>query len=299
MRIKIITILCFIMAIFFQSCQSYSDGRILKKFISRFNAEEYASAATYIYPGDRMNLAFFDKEIKKLAPHAYIKLLDYKTEKSKDDRFIKAKIQWVNCTPDLMNYFKSINHPVNPDGIQEVNLKIRETVDGETISFVWGIPNVLSDNLWIASVKEEDDKPVSKIEIYSEPSIKSKKEGELDKSVIVGKINDDGWMPVYQVNNQGVIYTSYIQENTDFSLDRTAYFSLGIFDSMSVILALIIIIVIIVPLYYSSSIISSIFSGLPVVGPIVCIVLILGIIYVIYQLLEKILFELFIINLPY
>lgn len=297
---KIFKLVLGILLIFcLQSCQSYSDGRILKKFISRFNAGEYSCAAAYVYPGDRMNVAFFAKEVKELAPNAFLKLQDYHTEGDGDNRYIKADLKWENVTPDLRNYFQEIGCPVTSEGCQTVNLKIRETPDGEVISFIWGIPNVLSDNLWIASVKEKDGKPIEKVLIYGEPKTKSKSVGVLDHDIIVGQEDDNGWLPVYQVEKNGSIQTRYIHNSENIELDRTAYFTLGIFDSMSVIVALIIIIVIIVPLFYLHSFIEGIFSGLPVVGPIVIIALILGIIYIIYQLLEKILFEIFIINLPY
>lgn len=282
-----------------QSCQGYSDGRMLKKFISRFNAEEYPSAAAYVYPGDRMNVAFFAKEVKKLAPHAFIKLKDFETEKIGENRYIKADLKWENTTPALMSYFKNIGHPLNSDGTQTINLDVRDTNDGETLSFPWGVPNVLSDNLWIASIETKDDKPAEKIKIHLEPNIKSKEVGIMDHSLIVEQENENGWIPVYQVDRNGMLQKGYIHKNASVSLDRTAYFSLGIFDSMSLIVALAIIIVIIFPLYYLGSFMSSLFTNLPIVGPIVCIVLILAVLYVVYQLLEKILFELFIINLPY
>lgn len=293
-------IVCFIfLVISLAGCQSYSDGRMLKKFISRFNAGEYASAATYVYPGDRMHVAFFAKEVKTLAPSAFIKLKDYKTEGEGEDRIILATLKWENVTPALKNYFVSIGHPLDKEDQQTVKLKIRDTVDGETISFIWGIPNVLSDNLWIASVVKKDGEPVEKTFLYQQPVSKANRIGEMDHDLIVGQENGDGWMPVYQVDKEGNVTTSYIINSPGVELDRTAYFSLGIFDSIGVILALVIIIVIIVPLFYMRSVIESIFVNFPVVGPIVIIALIFAIIYVIYQLLEKILFELFIINLPY
>lgn len=279
------------------SCQSYSDGRMLKKFISRFNANEYSCAAAYVYPGDQMNLAFFAKEAKTLAPSSFIKLLDYKTEGKGDDRYIAATLKWHNTTPALRKYFNSIGAPLDSKDCQKVKLKVRDTNDGETLSFIWGVPGVLSDNLWIASVEEKDGKPVKSVGIYSEPSSKSKKIMEMDHDLIVGQEDDNGWMPAYQVTKDGDITTTYIKKD-DVNLDRTAYFTLGIFDSMSVIVALVVIIIIIVPLFMFHSAIESLFT-LPIYGPIICIVLLLGLIYIIYQLLEKILFELFIINLPY
>lgn len=283
----------------FQSCQSYSDGRMLKKFISRFNAEEYACAASYVYPGDRMNVAFFAKEVKKLAPHTFIKLEDYKTEKQDGQRFMKVKLKWENTTPALQKYFQLIGHPLDNEGSQDITLHIRDTNDGEKISFVWGIPNALSDNLWIASIKEKDGKPVASINLYKEPSSNSKIWGTMSQDMIVEQDGNSEWMQVYEVDNEGNLNTLFIHKSDSIDLDRTAYFSVGIFDSIGVILALIIIIAIIVPLYYLSSFTSSIFTQIPIVGPIICIALLLVILYVIYQLLEKILFELFIINLPY
>lgn len=295
--IKFISFICLL--VIFSSCQSYSDGRMLKKFVSRFNAGEYSCSATYVYPGDRMHIAFFAKEVKTLAPNAFIKLIDYKTEGKGDDRKIIATIKWDNTTPALLKYFTSIGHPLDSNGNQVVELKVRDTVDGETLSFVWGIPDVLSDNLWIASVEKKDDKPIKTTNIYLEPSTKAKNLGEMDHDLIVGEESENGWMPVYQVDRSGEITKAYIQNSEGIKLDRTAYFSLGIFDSIGVILALVIIIVIIVPLFYLRGVIESIFQGLPIVGPIIIIGLIFLILYVIYQLIEKILFELFIINLPY
>lgn len=282
-----------------QSCQSYSDGRMLKKFISRFNAGEYSCAAAYVYPGDRMNLAFFAKEVKKLAPNAFVKLESYDTEETGEDRYIDATLKWENATPALQTYFRTIGYPLNNAGIQKVKLKVRGTNDGETISFVWGIPNVLSDNLWIASVEEKDGKPLKDVNLYDSPSENAKKVGKMEHDVIVQQEGESKWLPVYEVDNNGNVKKSYMQKSKDVKVDRSAYFTMGIFDSMSLILALIIIIVIAVPVYYLGSIAQSVFSANPLLGIVICIALILGVLYVVYQLLEKILFELFIINLPY
>lgn len=299
MRKTILYVLLLTLTGLLQSCQGYSDGRMLKKFISRFNAGEYSCAAAYVYPGDRMNLAFFAKEVKKLAPNAFVKLEDYDTEKSGEDRYIDATLKWENATPALQTYFRTIGYPLNNEGIQKVKLKVRDTNDGETISFVWGIPNVLSDNLWIASVEEKDGKPLKDVNLYDSPSENAKKVGKMEHDLIVQQEGESNWLPVYEVDNNGNVKELYMQKSKDVTLDRTAYFTMGIFDSMSLILALIIIIVIAVPVYFLGSIAQSIFSANPLLGILICIALILGVLYVVYQLLEKILFELFIINLPY
>lgn len=292
-------ILAFVFMMAMTSCQS-SDGRMLKKFVSRFNAEEYSCAATYIYPGDQMNLAFFAKEVKTLAPHSFIKIKDYKTEEEGGNRYILADLKWENATPALRNYFNSIGTPIDSEDCQTVKLKVRETNDGETLSFVWGVPGVLSDNLWIASApdeEEEDGKPAKKVAMYDKPSRNSKRLGVMNHDLIVGQEDNTGWMPAYQVTNQGNVTTSYIQRD-DVTLDRSAYFTLGIFDSLSLGVALLIIVLIAVPILFLGSIIQVLFN-MSYGGIIIAIGLIFGLIYTIYQLLEKILFELFIINLPY
>lgn len=281
-----------------QSCQSYSDGRMLKKFISRFNAEEYASAATYVYPGDRMNVAFFANEVKTLAPHTFIKLEDYDTEGSGENRYIKATLKWENTTPALLSYFSNIGHPLDANGIQTINLKIRDTNDGETITFPWGIPNVLPENLWIANKKGGDKSKNLPIQLYSSPSSKSNAVDKTDEDLIVGQEDDAGWRPAYQVTKDGELVTYYIPKDSTIDLDRTAFFHLGIFDSVGVIVALIILIVIVAPFFLLKGVIEALFTN-SMYGPIIVVALILGAIYVIYQLLEQILFELFIINLPY
>lgn len=287
----------FILMLVLQSCQSYSDGRMLKKFVSRFNAEEYPSAASYVYPGDRMNVAFFAKEVKELAPHTFIKLEDYDSEGSGDNRYIRATFKWENTTPALLNYFKSIGHSLDKEGRETVNLKIRDTNDGKTIMFPWGIPSVLPENLWIAT-KKDGDSQKAPIQLYSEPSSKAKVVGNTTEDLIVGDENGTGWRPAYKVTKNGNITTYYIDKQSGLDLDRTAYFHLGIFDSVGVIVALVILIVIVAPFFLLRGVFESIFSS-SIYGPFIVVALILLALYVVYQLLEQILFELFIINLPY
>lgn len=282
-----------------QSCQSFSDGRMLKKFISRFNEEEYASAAAYVYPDDRMNVAFFANEVKNLAPHTFIKLEDYETKEKGENRYIVAKIKWENTTSALLNYFNNIGHPLNTNGEQTVELKIRETNDGETISFPWGIQNVLSENLSIAHKRaKEDSTNRESIQLYASPSFESTMIEATTRDLIVGKADNNGWIPAYTVTTNGDPVTCYFPYDTQIYRDNTAFFHLGIFDSIGVVLALVIIIAILAPFFLLRGVIEAIFSS-SMSGPIIVLGLVLAALYVIYQLLEQILFELFIINLPY
>jgi len=53
---------CALLMLMFTSCQK--DERMLKKFVSRFNAEEYTSASAYIYAENLTDLAFFMQEVR-------------------------------------------------------------------------------------------------------------------------------------------------------------------------------------------------------------------------------------------
>ena len=72
----------------------------------------------------------------------------------------------------------------------------------------------------------------------------------------------------------------------------------GIFDSLGIVLSVVILLVVGV-LPFGLMMIADALTGRGCMGYIILVGLILGLIYVFYQLLENILFELFIINLPY
>lgn len=147
------------------SCQSYSDGRMLKKFLSRFNHKEYASASTYIFPADRMEFALFAKQVKPLAPDAMIELEDYDKEGDGEDRKIVAKLKWTNATPALKSYFQLIGLPIDSNNLQTVRIPIRKTNDGETMSFLWPNPKLANEKLSEADIEKKDGKPVKSISI--------------------------------------------------------------------------------------------------------------------------------------
>jgi len=287
---KILGMLAFVM-LSLCSCTSLNNNRRLKKFVSRFNAEEYACASTYIYPDDRMHLAFFANEVRKKVPNAFIEIEDSET---KDD-YVVATLKWKNANDFLRNYFANIGKPLNENDVLVDTIRVKETLDGDCFSFDWGSPDINTEKLRLASISEEN---VERMNIRAGAGKGSRIIGKLEKGEDI-LIEDDGkgWSRCYQVNNESKVQAGYIY-TANMSVKESAFFSLGIFDSMSLLVAIIVILVIIVPLYYISSLATGLF-GIPVIGPIICIGIILGSIYIVYELLEKILFELFIINLPY
>lgn len=273
------------------SCSSLSEGRRLKKFVSRFNADEYACASTYIYPDDRMQLAFFANEVKDKVPNAFIEIEDYEVE----DNYIVAKLKWKNANDFLRNYFSNIGMPLEEGDVLVDTFNIKETVDGNCFSFNWGSPELNTEKLRLASISAEN---VERMNIRAAAGKNSQIIGKLEKGDnILIEDNGKGWSCCFLVNDNSQVQKGYIY-TANMSVKESAFFTLGIFDSMGLLVALIVIVVICVPLFYLRGVVESIMqSGCFGMGA--CVALLLGLLYVIYQLIEKILFELFIINLPY
>lgn len=273
------------------SCTSFNNDRRLKKFVSRFNAKEYACASTYIYPDDRMQLAFFANEVRKKVPNAFIEIEDSETK----DGYLVAKLKWKNANEFLRSYFANIGKPLSETDVLIDTIRVKETLDGDCFSFDWGSPDLNTEKMKMASITEEN---VERMNIRAGAGTGSRIIGKLEKGDNI-LIEDDGkgWSRCYQVNNESKVQTGYIY-TANMSVKESAFFSLGIFDSMSLLVALIIIVAICVPLFFLRGVVESIMNS-GCVGMSACVLLLLCLIYVIYQLIEKVLFELFIINLPY
>lgn len=290
MNYKILGVLSFVV-LSLCSCTSLNNDRRLKKFVSRFNAEEYACASTYIYPDDRMHLAFFANEVRKKVPNAFIEIEDSETK----DGYVVAKLKWKNANDFLRNYFANIGKTLSETDVLIDTIWVKETLDGDCFSFDWGSPDLNTGKLRMASITEEN---VERMNIRAGAGKGSRIIGKLEKGDnILIEDNGKGWSRCYQVNNESKVQAGYIY-TANMSIKESAFFSLGIFDSMSLLVALIIIVVICVPLFFLRGVVESIMNS-GCVGMSACVLLLLGLIYVIYQLIEKILFELFIINLPY
>lgn len=273
------------------SCTSLNNDRRLKKFVSRFNAEEYACASTYIFPDDRMHLAFFANEVRKKVPNAFVEIEDSETK----DGYLVAKLKWKNANEFLRSYFANIGKPLSETDVLIDTIRVKETLDGDCFSFDWGSPDLNTEKMKMASITEEN---VERMNIRAGAGTGSRIIGKLEKGDNI-LIEDDGkgWSRCYQVNNESKVQAGYIY-TANMSVKESAFFSLGIFDSMSLLVALIIIVAICVPLFFLRGVVESIMNS-GCVGMSACVLLLLCLIYVIYQLIEKVLFELFIINLPY
>ncbi len=275
----------------FSSCTGIENERKLKKFVSRMNAQENACAATYLYPEDRLQFAFFANEVRKKVSNAFVEIENIEGA----DDYIVATFRWKNANNFLRTYFTNIGKPLN--NVDEVTdtIYLKETIDGEYLSFFWSNPELDTEKLRMASIKEEK---VERMNIRSGAGTGYRIIGKLEKCDDL-LIEDQGkdWSRCYQVNAEGSLMKGYIY-TANMSIEESAFFSLGVFESLGLLAALGILLVICIPFFFLSGVINSLVRSSSS-GCLLSIVAFLALLYVLYQLVEKILFEMFIINLPY
>lgn len=283
-----------ILAFVLTSCDS--DVRNLKKFESRLNAEEYSCAAVYLYDGDLPNYSFFVNEVRKKNSNLMIKLNKSEKVDVNGSEAIVADFELVNASSKTINYFQNIGYAITNNSFRDT-IKIRQTAEGDKLAFNWGLKATEENHYRLASIVGEN---VQTLNIRSIPSTRGRIIGKFEKGrdILVDNLDDEkSWRHCYWVNSEGAINDGYIYAN-NLGTSDSSFFDLGLFDSMTLAVAVVILVVIVVFFVFGSSLIGMI-GGIPGVGIVIIIAAILGFIYTVYQLLEKILFELFIINLPY
>lgn len=272
------------------SCTESENQRILQKFVGRLNAREYACAGQYIYPNDKMKFAFFVNEVLEECPNAYVTITDCNEEG--DSLCVTYKFECADSF--LRSYFSNIGRPLNDNDELTDNVKVCNGRDGKCLSFTWGAKELDDSRLQIARMSGD----VQAMNVRSGGSSKYRVIGSLKSShdIIIEKTTSS-WAPCYFLDDNVRLHRGYIYQK-NLSVSESAFFSLSIFDSIGLFVALIIAVVICVPFVFIGSIIQG-FKGGGGFGLLLSLALIVGLLYVFYQLIEKILFELFLINLPY
>lgn len=272
------------------SCSNAGKDRLYKKFVSRFNAKEYACAAAYINPIDKTKFAFFVNEVMSQSPHAFLDIV----ESTIDDDEMIVTCKWGNADKFIRSYFENIGKPLSENDEFTDTIRFIETPDGECMSFDLGYSDLADANLQVASVSGD----VESMNIRSGASTGHKIIGSLDKSkdLVVEKSSKD-WAPCFFLDDNAKLVKGYIYTK-NMSISESGFFSVGWFDSFSLLVALLVFVVICVPLIFLSSLLGSVFES-GVGGIVIGGALVVGLLYALYQVIEKILFELFIINLPY
>ena len=279
------------------SCSN--DGRMVEKFLSRINAREINASSLYIYPGDHAKLRLYADMLEK-SPNTYLKLRDKHDVEVGGQKGVAVELECVNPTPYFYNYMESL-HLLRPSSESSSNVVlvdtfyIKETADGERLSFNWA--NIDGENLELATIR---DSTVKAVNIRAGKGASYPVVGHLkaDGRVIIdGYSENSAWVKCFAIDEQCKPVDGYINRNLLSSTDNV-FFPLGLFDSMGLLVAIVVFVVLGFILVFGHAVIASLFSY-SYWGWLLSVALVLLLIYTFYQLIEKILFELFIINLPF
>lgn len=276
--------------ILFSSCSG--NERLVKKFIGRINAKEYNSASAYIYPGDHPKLRLFCDVMEK-NPNMQVKVLEVNSCEVEGKQTVIVKLEFINTMQYFRNCMSDRYEVVNENPVMVDTFYIKEYERGECLSFDW--ININGEDLQSASIDENHNK----INIRQAPTKNSDILAITEKTdnIVIDNYSETDWVKCFYMNNQcnlvtGYIYKPYLKSTS------SDFFNLSWFDKMGLLLGIVILaLVLIVPLFMSSIIGALI--GNPYTGLFAIVVLILVPLYIAYQLIEHIVFELFLYNLPY
>ncbi|MDR2805996.1 MAG: hypothetical protein LBB85_10265 [Dysgonamonadaceae bacterium] len=272
----------------------------MKKFIKRINANEVNAASKYIYPADQAGLYFFKEEVLEKTPNLFLKVIEKENIIINGQKGVVVKIECENVSPFFENYMHNLNMLDNDKCIVDT-IFVRETAKGNKITFDW--TKIRGENLCLASIDRKQENLANKVFSLNIRSGKSEKNDiigtlTMDKKIVIDEYSEDpNWVQCFTIDHKCDIVQGYIKKSPALK-KNFLFFSLGIFDGLSLLIAVIILVVIAFPIVYLGSIVQALWS-IPMIGIFLCIGLILGLIYTVYQLIENILFELFLINLPY
>lgn len=291
---KLLSKLLLVSLILFCLYSCNGNERLVTKFMKRMNAHEVNAASKYIYPGDHVGLYFFDEEIYSKSPNTLFKIKEKQSMQIDRQQCVIVQLECLNVSPFFQNYMSNLGLLQDGNIIVDT-IYIRETDDGKHLSFDWAKLN--GENLKLATIS---DTTVVQMDIRSGPGKKYPVVGKLNKSTktVINEYSDNPeWVQSYTVDEQCNIVEGFIRKDNLKSED-SSFFKLSIFNSLGILVCILILVVIAFPLIYMGSIFS-LFSSLGIPGILLCVGLILGLLYAFYQLLENVLFELFLINLPY
>ncbi|HAR20336.1 MAG TPA: hypothetical protein DCR46_06705 [Cytophagales bacterium] len=274
------------------SCNS--PERKLKKFIKRVNAREVNASSKYIWPEDYDKLYIFKKRFIDPNPLASFELLEADEIENEGSSFVRAKIKCLNCPPEMNAYFESLG--IKKGDIIEDDFEVKKTGEEEYLSLNWGWKsNELPPRLNLSTINTE------KLNLRSGPGTKHEVIGTktINEDIIVdADYENESWRRgiIFDENNQAKeVYFS----NKLSNVKNISFFSLSYFGSISIIVLCILGIVVwglVYPLVLASSF--KLAEGGPYMA-LIMFALLVGSLFFTYQILENLLFELFLINLPY
>ncbi len=268
------------------SCNS--NERMVKKFIKRINAREINAASKYLWPEDHASLYVFNE---RFLADDKLTTFDIK-EVNENGTTITATIDLLNTKEGLKAYFDSLGM-LNGNTLNlTFSTRKTEETDYISIQFPWddcGLPVKLKRS----SVQTEA------LNLRSGPGLgypvqKVVKQNE-DLLIDADYVHND-WRKGFIFGDNGQVETLYFSSKLSDE-EELSFFTLGYFATTSLLVLCIfgIIVVIICALLLIFGV-----AAIPAGGiGLLLICLLFGVLYFTYQIVESMIFELFLINLPY
>jgi len=275
-------------------CACNGNQRLVRKFVKRMNAHQVNAASKYIYHGDHPCLYLFNEAIYSKSPNMLFTIQEQQSSIVDGQQCVIVKLKCTNSSPFFRDYMTNLGLLQDNDMLVDT-VFIRETEKGKCLSFDWA--KIRGENLKLAIIA---DTTKTYINIRSGAGKDYPVVGKLEKEkkIIIDEYSKDPeWAKCYTVDQQCNTVQGFINKNY-LKSSASLFFSPGIFGSMGILLALIILVIVAVPIIFIADIASAL-KSIPVIGILLVVGLILGLLYTVYQLLDNILFELFLIVLPH
>lgn len=282
----------FFLSFLILSCNS--NERKAKKFFKRLNAGEIQSSSKYIWPEDHKKLYIFNSIFLDENELINFELEEANSEEINGSEFINLKIKCLNFPTALTKYFDSLGIKKG-DYIYD-RVLVKKANDTEYLSFNWNWDTSrISSNVKLSTISAEElnvrSGPGSNFDVIS--TLKKSEKLLIDADYI----NSD-WRKGFIFNQDNepktVFFSSKFSDQQDIS-----FFTLGYFADLSIVLLCLIAIVCFI-VVYPLLLFGAFRAGSSVGGQaaLILFLLIIGSLFFSYQILENVIFELFLINLP-
>jgi uncharacterized protein YgiM (DUF1202 family) len=269
------------------------DKRKVKKFFKRLNAHEVNSSSSYIISDDQANLYYFNNQYWS-GNGSDFEILEMERQTIGGKPCVIVKLRCNNCSEDLMTYFK--NKKVLQEDIITDTIFVKKVNGDKYLSFdLGGYDPQLSKILRVAQAKSNS------VNIRSGPGIGYSIISTLKKSDEVtiddGFINSE-WRKCIFTDEKGELTVGYIASSLT-EIQDVSYFQLGWFGKLGLLGASIIALVVLIVVF--PLMLTTIFrtAGDNAVFALILFGVLIVIVLLTYEIIEGVLFELFLINLPF
>jgi len=270
------------------------NERIVKKLFKRLDAREVNKASKYVYPEDQVYLYVFNNQFLKNDKAMNFEINQMAHGIKDNEPFVFIKLKCNNCSDNLKKYFNQRGLII--DGLIVDTIWIKKVNESKFLTFPWKWDTKqISKDLKLAKVTSEI------LNIRSGPGQNYSISGilkEYDKVLIDRSTEKNNWLKCFTFDEKGNVNLGYIASNLT-QIEDISFFNIGLFGKLGLLVASIIalvVIILIIPLM-----LTTIFRSAEdnwTLGLILFGVLI-GILFLTYQIIENVLFELFLINLPF